>query len=646
MIRTIKCFFTKLLSSLSKEEKKRYLNEFNNIVKTVSLISSRASLVGNIVIKKVCARDDALEILSNIKWMKVIIEKFYTVSNPKRMKRQSKHNYDIWEELTEEANEVLKSIYTELNIEFDKYDYRNLSSFLVCDADQIHTSARNFVKTTFFKKVYRYFLDKVFSRANLNEKKYIQIIKKKAYHYTQAIFEDMSEDEADKVELSVNLRKKGGKQKNEVNHFKLDSSLITLFKNEINRENISFKEINRRPWTVKFLYLYRINQNIGGKHFHLWPIVKPKPKHVFISNIGLKMLCKKFKIDNFKEKNCNEDNKEFWLTLFPGLKKILNKSKFKFIRQISTNGYDASVVLSDEKAKKRFIKKVVEVKAEDENETEKKKRKLENNNVEKGRNVSKEEKELIENSVLKVGIDPGKVNIISSMNNLHETVVMKNVESMKQRWIRIKLLKKFIKKRKEELVVDGHYRTNDDFKFREYLKSLIKKSENIYSFYSEKRQIRIKFLNYIETNHQVTENVKKIVGWKKRKKKDKDEDNNVKVVTVGFGDASVDFINKAKKSVSSCVGLVKHKLQHVPFRGFKVNFLEVDEFRTSKVCSRCCERYLIFPKKSKKNSSRLGKCNCGLTIDRDINASINILSLIGLKNEERPSIFQRDEKKD
>jgi len=123
--------------------------------------------------------------------------------------------------------------------------------------------------------------------------------------------------------------------------------------------------------------------------------------------------------------------------------------------------------------------------------------------------------------------------------------------------------------------------------------------------------------------------VDKILGDSKRSK-----------TVIGFGDWSQQdgFLKGSEKAP------VK-KIRRM-FRELGIRVLKVDEHRTSKSCSGCCQGDCESIKINGRDCHRIIRCNnneCNTTWNRDVNGSRNIQSVLMsmLRGQERPGGLQR-----
>lgn len=189
-----------------------------------------------------------------------------------------------------------------------------------------------------------------------------------------------------------------------------------------------------------------------------------------------------------------------------------------------------------------------------------------------------------------IGIDVGIKNLAICSNG----ITFKNINKTKE----VKRLKKVLKRKQRQC--SKKYEINK--KGKEYVKTenIAKLEKQIKLIHRKLSNIR---LNYI---HQVTTMIVKT-----KPSRIVMEDLNIK------GMMKNKHLSKAV--AEQCLYDFKIKMKYkCEFYG--IEFIEADRFYpSSKTCSHCGSI-----KKDLKLKDRIYKCNCGLTIDRDYNASINL----------------------
>ena len=290
----------------------------------------------------------------------------------------------------------------------------------------------------------------------------------------------------------------------------------------------------------------------------------------------------------------------------------LRNAGFRFHHEISTDGVAISVLYSKEASRPA-----------EESPLPKRPRTTRSNNVKD------------EEGGRKVGLDPGKKNIITMVcernQKLRYTTAQKNFESGLVRYRKTLLKEKRavgVEAVETELSKFSH-KTSNPVNYMHYLKAKADADALTGEFYCHK----------------------KWRGWKfrifcKRKSSEKRMINRVEEkfgsnCTIFYGDWS------KKDQMKGCDPSPVVGVRKLLSKKFRV--VEVDEYKTSVTCNICLERLLAYKKRDGKMShSRLCCKNCGLKetrtkrfVDRDVNAARNIL-WIG-KSSERPACLSRSQ---
>lgn len=175
-------------------------------------------------------------------------------------------------------------------------------------------------------------------------------------------------------------------------------------------------------------------------------------------------------------------------------------------------------------------------------------------------------------------------------------------------------------------------KTTDIEKLQSYIQYALKGLDNALKLHHENPFRKWKFKTFIKKQKTFQDICQKI------SKKKHIDDTSIKPI-VGFGDWSNprDCIVRGHRR-----GPVK-EIKKALHRWCKV--VDVDEFRTSKLCS-CCHHTTSKVKFDGKEVNSVLRCSnneCGITIDRDINGAKNIFMLFSrmLKGEKKPSAFCR-----
>lgn len=245
-----------------------------------------------------------------------------------------------------------------------------------------------------------------------------------------------------------------------------------------------------------------------------------------------------------------------------------------------------------------------------------------------------------------VGVDPGKRNIIQMVdkykNKLRYTCMQRRFECgfkhAKQEMKKIKT-KRIIKTESVLSYYNSKSCTVKNFVKYIRLKNII--NNVLTNFYQKEIFRKLKWRSYIKTQKSIANLINNIkIKFKKDDKK----------ICLAYGNWS---LSKQMRHYLSTPGIgLKNKLS----KYFKI--ITVDEYKTSKICSRCdkeLEKFLIRKnprpyKEEYKTVHSLLRCknvDCNKLWDRDINASINMIRIIKshIKNNNRLEILKRTKKK-
>ncbi|OOB74977.1 transposase [Clostridium haemolyticum] len=195
-----------------------------------------------------------------------------------------------------------------------------------------------------------------------------------------------------------------------------------------------------------------------------------------------------------------------------------------------------------------------------------------------------------------IGIDVGIKDLAICSNGM----TFKNINKSKE----VKRLKKVLKRKQRK--VSRKYDMNKIIRGGEN-RCQFKKTNNIIKLEKEIRLLHRRLRN-IRSNH-IHQTTNKIV---------KTKPSRVVMETLNIkGMLKNKHLSKAISE--QCLYDFKTKMQY-KCKLYGIEFIEADKwYPSSKTCS-CCGAI----KKDLKLSDRVYKCNCGLVIDRDLNASINL----------------------
>ncbi len=232
-----------------------------------------------------------------------------------------------------------------------------------------------------------------------------------------------------------------------------------------------------------------------------------------------------------------------------------------------------------------------------------------------------------------VGIDPGYRYTFVGYNNHNEIVKCSSKEYYHKtdfNWNNMKQQRCY-KRNGEFMDFKANMpspKTNNIDELNIYIKYSLKGLENALKVHFDNPFRKWKFKTYIQKQKTFVSLCKKITQNKEYSK-----------VIVGFGDWSNPRDSIIKGHRRGPVKEIKNKLK----KWCKV--IDVDEFRTSKLCC-CCHhetRKVKFNNQEINSVLRCSNNECGITIDRDINGAKNIYMVFSkmLKKEKLPEIFCR-----
>jgi hypothetical protein len=235
-----------------------------------------------------------------------------------------------------------------------------------------------------------------------------------------------------------------------------------------------------------------------------------------------------------------------------------------------------------------------------------------------------------------VGIDPGLRYTFVGYNNQNEVVKCSSKEyyhTANFNWKNMKQQKCY-ERNQEFMDFKANMpspKTNSIEELGAYISYSLKGLDNALKIHLENPFRKWKFKTYIQKQKTFISICKKIT-------KKKAINDNSKVI-VGFGDWSNPRDSIIKGNRRGPVKEIKNALKKW------CNVIDVDEFRTSKLCC-CCHHETTKVKFGGCQVNSVLRCSnneCGITIDRDINGAKNIFMVFSkmLKMEKRPGAFCR-----
>jgi transposase len=252
-----------------------------------------------------------------------------------------------------------------------------------------------------------------------------------------------------------------------------------------------------------------------------------------------------------------------------------------------------------------------------------------------------------------VGIDPGVKSLYTSCNEKGDVLQMttKQYRHNSKMIYACKKREKWYKKwNKYEIWRNiPTFKTSNLQKMLHYFEYVFPNLNSFFEFHKEKNFRGLSFTSYCRSKSALQEICKtiaygKVTDKNENKKRNKYLQKNKTLV--GFGDYSQQH-GLVKKHAPTPILKLKKELRRV------CDVVEIDEYRTSKTCHQCFEEITLYKnmkmRKDKKARMsyfhsviccRSNKCKL-CCMDRDINASKNILLLLKLQKEgkRRPKCF-------
>ena len=469
---------------------------------------------------------------------------------------------------------------------------------------------------------------------------------------------------------------------------------------------------------LKFHYqMLKKTEDLEGKKWSLLP-----EKGTFISSHmslstsclpDLLYVCNKGSTKKIYKERFMEKMDTLWDNYF----KIPSKNgTYKFSGTITTNGYDVSIHYY--KLKNEFkiylnelgmscneyenlgieekIEKIVSYKKQIKEEDAKKeieqhkngnKNKKGDKNNKKGKKDNKKEKsgskiadelsELVEKDYIKIwGNDPGD-RCLFTMSDKDDNVLRCTKKEYKHLTGQTKRLKR-VNMQKDKLwyikeISKYSLHTSSIEKYKTNLVQILRYVRMMFGEYKREFYRKLRFTAYVKKQTTYDTLCKRINGDEKKditNKERKEKRNEVRKILIGWGDGGDGTRKGLKGSKLPCKGFK----EEVERACDKVTLKSVDEYLTTKMCSKCgnrtCEVKVekeIIKRKKVEGGEKISKdlikeekvlkkvaiyglrrCmnnECRITWNRDINASRNILKILecDLRGMERPQYLKRPE---
>lgn len=396
-----------------------------------------------------------------------------------------------------------------------------------------------------------------------------------------------------------------------------------------------FYDIQAKPqdYLKPMIFMMKMVEKKEGKIYNVFPLRSEIiPKHITIDTTTLVklLITKKQGLKTFYAKNISKLQDKIWKFFFRTERKCFKKKDYTFNNLIETDGVSCSILLL----------------REDQNG----KRNVKNNNINLEIYLdSLKNFDQLKNKKI-VGIDPGKEDLIYCVDNSDKTSnkfrysqnqVRKESKRKKFAKIQLKLKEEKINNQTiieiETQLSIYNRKTLDTQKFKEYLKLKNKINYILSKFYQRDIFRKLKLNGYINlkrSEQSMINRFQKMFG--------KPEET---IIAIGDWKQKKQMKYKEPTKGKGIRDLFKKN-------GYSVYL--IDEFRTSKKCSKCeigdCEKFLKRENpKPYKNNIRLVhgliRCkNCSNLWNRDCNGAINIykISYNLVNGLERPGYLCRN----
>jgi hypothetical protein len=361
------------------------------------------------------------------------------------------------------------------------------------------------------------------------------------------------------------------------------------------------------------------------------PQYKFSPKFIFIDTNILFDLSRDF--HNYKDTTkFGHDQRKNWLKFFR-IEKYLNNNitSYNFKYSIRSDGYSVCISL----IKRYLVKKVSEEEAKEREKQKKREKKEKENQI-----IYDEfliEKDLDENIKYIIGIDPGRKNYVTcvrrnletgeeqikifSTNRYYEECGFRHKTSFFRHKYEYKNIKEWMSLIPTIKTLDH----NDIIKYLEYIQVHI---GTLYKISFNNTIRKLNFSTYRLKQKTVDLMCNFITFFNMNSKNDT-------IIAFGDGDFNTSF---GFRKASPKATLVSKRLSTV----HEQNVSMVNEFNTSKVCSKCLLFEKLIDLKNNKNVNNhfVRSCPTCFTIwNRDVNSSRNMIELF--LHEDRPKCFRK-----
>lgn len=387
--------------------------------------------------------------------------------------------------------------------------------------------------------------------------------------------------------------------------YKGDNEIVKKYRTILDNKPPYEKFVKKDPSKILKIYneILTFNLKNDKRLFSLLPNKNGfTMNYITIDKTGLKDLLVSMKLPKFSREHFDKNTKTYWNKFFHIQKFETSNKKF---HSFLTDGVSVSILLQKSNTFKLKPKEF----------------------------VIKENQEL-------VALDPGLRMLFVGCNNkdtkiidcsgksyYHDVGINRINDKQRRHYNKNEMVLSYIR----NMPVG---KTNDLESFCKHLRYCLIKLDKVLEFHYRHPFRKWKFTKYILEKNKIN-NLCKLIS----KKQDINEQSKV---VVGFGDWSNPRDSIIRGHKRGPVLKLKKELR----KWCKV--IDVNEFRTSKLCCKCYNETEKMSYNGVKINSVLRCCNneCGMIIDRDINGCKNILKMlmVSLKMIEKPEAFERTNK--
>jgi hypothetical protein len=389
--------------------------------------------------------------------------------------------------------------------------------------------------------------------------------------------------------------------------YKGENEIVKKYRTILDNKPPYEKFIKKDPTKILKIYNEILTFNIQNNK-KLFSLIPNKNgftmNYINIDKTGLKDILVSIKLQNFSREHFDKHTTSYWNRFFNIQKfQTINKKFHSFL----TDGVSVSILLE-----KTNTENVIKIKP----------------------------KEFIYQNQELIALDPGLRMLFVGCNNKDNTIISCSGKSYYHDTGINRINYKQRRHYNKDEIVLSYIRnmpigkTNDITEFCKHLRYCLNKLDPVLEFHYKNPFRKWHFTKYILEKKKINELCQLI-----SKKRDINEPSKV---VVGFGDWSNPHDSIIRGHKRGPVLKLKKHLQ----KWCKV--IDVNEFRTSKLCCKCHNETEKVSYNGVKVNSVLRCCNneCGMIIDRDINGCKNILKMlmVSLNQMDKPEVFKRTNK--